>query len=82
MTLYRAAHAIHIGQWRFFPELMIAQNMHNGSAAYFYATENGWTLTCINCPATWMLEELTTWFAKWINGHVVPDMPRVTTEMG
>ncbi len=70
MTYYVPAAMIHVGPWHFYPELMWARNMHNGSLALFYRTDTGWVIRCINCPATWMLQELSNWFAKWIKGEV------------
>jgi hypothetical protein len=68
-VMYVRAHAIHVGQWRFFPEVMAAQNMHNGTWARFYRTsDDGWAMSCVNCPADWMFKELADWFANWING--------------
>jgi hypothetical protein len=69
MKLYPAIQ-IPVGQWRFFPEAMVAQNMHNGNWATFHRSENGWIVHCINCPAQWMLKELAEWFGKWITGKV------------
>ena len=67
--MYVNAHQITVGQWRFFPEGMCAQNMHNGNYAFFTRTQSGgWALHCWNCPAQYMLTELAEWFAKWING--------------
>lgn len=62
------AHFINIGEWRFYPEFLGAQNMHNGNWAQFSQTDGGWQVTCVNCPATWMLKELADWFGKWITG--------------
>lgn len=61
---------IHVGQWAFFPEMMVARNMHNGVWAWFTCGHDGtWNVTCVNCPAVWMLTELAEWFAKWIAGR-------------
>ena len=69
MTRYRQAHSIYVGQWRFYPELTVAQNMHNGARAFFTHTPDGeWIVSCTACPATWMLKELAEWFALWISG--------------
>lgn len=68
--MYRSAHAIHVGQWRFYPELMIAQNMHNGNPVWFRCRGNGtWIATGVNIPADWMMREICEWFAKWISGR-------------
>lgn len=62
-------HQIHVGQWRFFPLIMIAQNIHNGALAKFTPTTNGgWLVQCANCPAEWMFNELNKWFVNWIKG--------------
>ena len=67
--MFIRAHAIHVGQWLFYPERMIAQNMHNGNLAHFFRTSHGdWQVVCCHCPADWMLREIVEWFGKWING--------------
>jgi hypothetical protein len=67
---YRRAQSIHVGQWLFYPEAMIAQNIHNGNRAYFHrrSGEDLWQISCVNCPADWMLRELAEWFGQWITG--------------
>lgn len=66
---YVRAYSVHVGQWLFYPEAMIAQNIHNGAIANFGRDVNGsWVVGVINCPAEWMLKQLAEWFSKWING--------------
>lgn len=73
MTIYQSAHRIYVGQWMFFPELLIARNTHNGSPVYFHRRLSGeWVATGCNIPADWMMKEICDWFAKWINGEVAP----------
>jgi hypothetical protein len=70
MATYVDAHSFPVGQWLFFPEAMVAVNMHNGTRAVFGRTDaGGWFVACINCPADWMMRELIQWFAKWINNR-------------
>lgn len=72
--MYVRAQFIHVGPWRFYPELMAAQNMHNGNWAWFSRTDDdGWQVSCWNCPANWMLKQLAAWFAKWITGTITQD---------
>ena len=71
--MYVPTQQIIVGPWRFFPEAMVAQNMHNGAWALFTRTQNGdWRLSCWHCPADWMLRELGEWFCKWIVGAESP----------
>jgi hypothetical protein len=63
------AQRINVGAWIFYPELMVAQNMHNGTVARMGRTDDGgWAITCINCPAEYMMKQLGDWFFKWITG--------------
>lgn len=58
-----------VGPWYFFPKYMAAVNGHSGTIAYFYESSNSdWVISCAQCPAQWMLEELGNWFMKWIQG--------------
>lgn len=67
--MYVRAQAIFVGQWRFFPEAMAAQNMHNGNWVRFrHVDDDKWVATGINIPAQWMLDDLIDWFGKWIAG--------------
>jgi hypothetical protein len=68
MTLYKNAHCIVVGQWLFYPELLMARNIHNGNPVLFSQRADGtWVAQGINIPA-WMFEQLCKWFFGWING--------------
>ena len=57
---------IHVGAWLVYPELMVAQNTHNGTIARFGQRDDGtWVLWCCNCPADWMLKQLGTWLLNF-----------------
>ena len=65
---YVEAMQIPVGQWIFYPELMKAVNIHNGTTAHFQRIDKGFNIICWSCPANWMLTELSEWFSKWIEG--------------
>ena len=69
MRIYRTAHSISVGQWLFYPELLIAQNTHNGNLLYCRRRDDStWVLSGVNIPAKWMIDEFVKWFAVWITG--------------
>lgn len=69
--LYRAAKSFPVaGAWLFYPELLCARNVHNGTIAQCFSVKDGWAIYCVNCPADWMLESLAEWFGKWATGKV------------
>lgn len=69
--MWKPAYCFPVGQWMFYPELLIACNLHNGTRANFVLTgPNQWHVNCFNCPADYMFNELVEWFGKWITGKV------------
>lgn len=82
MAAYRSAHFVNIGQWRFYPELMAAQNMHNGAPVYFNCRSDGtWVARGINVPADWMFKEICKWFATWIVGGTTTAAANLTAQV-
>lgn len=56
---------INVGPWYVFPELRFAENSHNGTYAELDPCgDNDWKLTCINCPAQWMFQQLAEWWSQ------------------
>lgn len=56
---------IMIPNWRIVPELRLAQNIHNGAIAELDPSgDDYWQLSCINCPARYMLDILARWWQE------------------
>ena len=56
------------GVWRIYPLDGIAFNCHNGNPARINFTASGVSVTSVNVPAKWMLEQLAKWAVASIFG--------------
>jgi hypothetical protein len=56
--------------WKIDTYYGIAHNTHNGTKATLKKGADGfWSLSCVNCPAPFMFDELGKWWAEFLSSH-------------
>ena len=57
------------GLWKFYPEHMLAVNVHNGAVAQIVMEQNGtMKIATCNVPAQWMLDKLCSYLDEFFSG--------------